>query len=227
MSYIRDISIGNFDRSKVIHFVQEKKAKGLYRVIDVGASMNSWSIGIVDSIVDINFTNGYEHIKKFNFDITYSENWRELEEDVEKNGKYDFSICTHTLEDIADPKLVIKKLVNISKAGYIATPSKYIELKRGVNGPYRGHIHHRWIFTFKDGEYIAYPKLNFLEHENFNNIYIPNSLDDKGDLSFFWENNLEIKYVNNNFLGPSVDAVIGYYKELDREDDCDKIIKNL
>lgn len=227
MNNIFNISLGSHDRSTVINYIQEKKSKGFFNVIDVGGSMNSWSCGIMDALVDINRAEGYPHIKQYNFDITDSDNWEELEDTVEKNGKFDFSICTHTLEDIADPKLVIKKLVKISKAGFIATPSKYVELKRNINGPFRGHIHHRWIFTFKNGEYMAYPKLNFLEHEVFENDFIPKTHENFVDLSFYWQDNLEIKYVNNNFLGPTTDAVISYYRELNKEDDCDLIIKQL
>ena len=38
--------------------------------------------------------------------------------------------------------------------------------------------------------------------------------EDLKDLSFYWKNNIEMEYVNNNYLGPNPAAVIGYYNDL-------------
>src|SRR5438105_14790259 len=35
---------------------------------------------------------------------------------------FDFSICSHTLEDIRDPLFVCSELIRVSKAGYIEVP---------------------------------------------------------------------------------------------------------
>ena len=42
------------------------------------------------------------------------------------------------------------------------------------------------------------------------------------DLSFYWNTTIPIEIINNDFLGPSGDAVIGYYRDL-LYDDIDKI----
>ena len=38
--------------------------------------------------------------------------------------------------------------------------------------------------------------------------------NNKYDLSFYWKDQIDIAYINGNYLGPSVDAVIGYYNNL-------------
>lgn len=227
MSY-RNISFCG-DRTPVINYLKEQKQKGEFKVIDVGASQNPWSIDIIDAIIDFNPPNLNNNIKRYNFDITDYESWADIEKEVQRNGKYDFSICSHTLEDIIDPRMVVKKLQKISKAGFISIPSKYKEFAREVeffennSSPYRGYIHHRWIFTFLEGAFIAFPKINFIEYLTQGDKLVNSNYP---DLNFYWENEIELKYINNNYLGPSISAVKSYYDKL-MFDDCDKIIKNL
>ncbi len=63
---------------------------------------------------------------------------------------FDFTICSHTLEDLRDPLAVCKELVRVSRGGYIETPSPYFELTRGVDSGdkrYAGYYHHRWLVS--------------------------------------------------------------------------------
>jgi hypothetical protein len=59
---------------------------------------------------------------------------------------FDFSICSHLLEDIRDPIWVCSELRRISKAGYIESPSRVVEQAKGVENPrHAGYYHHRWL----------------------------------------------------------------------------------
>lgn len=59
---------------------------------------------------------------------------------------FDFSICSHTLEDVRDPLGVCAELMRVSKRGYIETPSRLLETCRGVESPaFAGLSHHRWL----------------------------------------------------------------------------------
>lgn len=59
---------------------------------------------------------------------------------------FDFSICSHVLEDIRDPVFVCSELMRVSKAGYIETPSRLVEQTMGVESEtYPGYCHHRWL----------------------------------------------------------------------------------
>ena len=75
--------------------------------------------------------NGYVgSLKHFKCDITNPNDYNELLTYVTQNGKFDFCICTHTLEDIMNPIFVCEQIEKISNEGYIAFPSKYRELSR-------------------------------------------------------------------------------------------------
>lgn len=59
---------------------------------------------------------------------------------------FDFSICSHTLEDIRDPLYVCSELIRVSKRGYIEVPSRVIESCRGQEQKkMAGLSHHRWL----------------------------------------------------------------------------------
>lgn len=181
--------------------------------------MGGWSFPYVDALVDFQMPGDIpSHITHFQCDITHPDQWKDILAYVEKHGKFDFSICTHTLEDIMNPGFVCEQLSKISKEGYIAVPSKYIELTR-MEGPYRGYIHHRWIFVVRNQEFIGYPKLNVIEY-----LDADRHIQDKrqfGDMSFFWKEEISVHYLNKNYMGPDVGSVIGYFQTLFHKDDYD------
>lgn len=113
-----------------------------------------------------------------------------------------------------NPVFVCEQICKISKEGYIAVPSKYRELSYFESKyNYRGYIHHRWIFNIENNKFIGYPKINYLDSNNtFDEI--ADLSENKMDLSFFWKDNIEIEYINNNYLGPNVYSVMNYYNNL-------------
>jgi hypothetical protein len=211
---IYNIKFSDGNRENLIKYILEQKQNGKFTVIDVGGSVTSWSAPYVDAVVDFNDLEvKNSNIEFFKCDITHPENYKDIFNYIEKNGKFDFAICCHTLEDIMNPVYVCEQLCKISKQGYIAFPSKYRELSR-FEGNYRGYIHHRWIFDIKtNSEIIAYPKINYIEN-NYLFDSISNMSENIKDLSFFWKDNINLTYVNNNYLGPSCSDVINYYKDL-------------
>ena len=225
---IKNFCIGNADRSGVVEQLLElKRQNPNIRIIDVGASLNTWSKDVVDAIVDIQEPQVESHIQVFRANINVVKDWEDIEAHVEKHGKFDFSICSHTLEDISNPQFVAEQLGKISHAGYIAVPSKYRELSRfemSLKGAYyRGYIHHRWIFTIRNNHLFGFPKINYLETDTW---YDAIADFDEGlkDLSFTWESEVPIKLVNDDFLGPDIVSVINYYRTGLINDDVDAFL---
>jgi ubiquinone/menaquinone biosynthesis C-methylase UbiE len=78
---------------------------------------------------------------------------------------FDFSFCSHLLEDVRDPINVCAELIRTSKAGYIETPSRTREIfakarffeLRALAGqmPDVGFNHHRW-FVEIDGTHVKF-----------------------------------------------------------------------
>ena len=197
------------DRAEALRHIVENKLK----VIDVGGA-TSFADGYLDAIIDIGKP-AAQAKNIFLGNINDTEVWGDVREHVFMHGLWDFAICTHTLEDISNPALVCKYMQRFAKAGYIALPSKYEEFGRfGVGKTPRGYIHHRWVFDMENGGLIAYPKLNLIEDDRFDLICNHPKAADRKELSLWWEGEIGMKIVNDDFLGPTEEAVNRYYDHL-------------
>ena len=77
------------------------------------------------------------------------------------DGFFDFSVCSHTLEDVRDPLVVCRELARISTRGYVEVPSRdreiYVKVRfarpRMALGklPEIGFPHHRWFCELESG----------------------------------------------------------------------------
>jgi hypothetical protein len=75
------------------------------------------------------------------------------------DGEIDFCVCSHTLEDVRDPVWVCSEINRVARAGYLEVPSRLEEQSWGVNGPWVGWSHHRWLVDLTPGriEFVAKP----------------------------------------------------------------------
>ncbi|MBV9522859.1 MAG: methyltransferase domain-containing protein [Alphaproteobacteria bacterium] len=81
---------------------------------------------------------------------------------------FEFSFCSHTLEDVRDPIAVCGELIRVAKAGYIETPSRQREIfskarffaVRMAAGrlPPVGFDHHRWFVEIEGAQINFTPK---------------------------------------------------------------------
>jgi SAM-dependent methyltransferase len=78
-----------------------------------------------------------------------------------------FSLCTHTLEDLADPVPLLRELRRVSCAGYIETPSRLYEQtigRRDRMSAKPGQGHHYWIVEkTPEGRLVFFSKADSLD----------------------------------------------------------------
>jgi SAM-dependent methyltransferase len=104
---------------------------------------------------------------------------------------FDFSICSHTLEDIRDPLYVCSELIRVSKRGYIEVPSRLVESSRGQeHRRIAGLSHHRWLVDIAEN-HIQFTMKYHVIHGDFH-LSFPQSfaqrLSPVETISFlFWE----------------------------------------
>lgn len=212
-------------------------------VIDIGGAHNPWASEHTTAYLDIldirEYLKTYPHLLTdkikaaavFKGDICHPSGWEEINTFVKINGKFDFSICTQTIEDVRDPIFVIEQLSKISKKGFISVPCKHSELCMGIecsvpdhqaawgiNSNFRGYFHHRWIFTIVHGRLVAYPKLNFIDHMT-GLEWADRDNKDKyfHEMSFMWEGNIPYKIISDDYLGPNGKVICDLYRDTIRE----------
>jgi hypothetical protein len=75
------------------------------------------------------------------------------------DDQFDFAVCAQTLEDVRDPVWVCRELSRVARSGYVEVPSRLREQAWGVQGPWTGWSHHRWLIDVEDGrlEFVHKP----------------------------------------------------------------------
>lgn len=198
---IYNVSYGAInDRTTEFTFLDERNFN---TIIDVGAAYNPWAGNRVTHTVDINETSQQYH--QFKGNICEEHVWSDILNYCKlENSKFDFAICTHTLEDILNPLFVIQKLSLVAKEGFIAMPSKWVDLTRNHHRPWKGWMHHRWVFDVIDGELVCVPKLPYMEYINTDSF---NGRPE--EIKFYWKDTIPAKILNNDFIGPSEESYLG------------------
>ncbi len=127
--------------------------------------------------------------------------------------QFDFSICSHTLEDVRDPVFVCSELVRVSRAGYIEVPSRLEEQSYGFQGPWVGWSHHRWLVDLTDGglTFVSKPHvLHGRSSDHFPSGFRDRLTAEQRVLVLWWENSFP--YRERIFLdAPSLDAYLAEF----------------
>lgn len=192
-----------WDRDAVVKHLSESNYS---RVIDIGAShsQDDWAFPFTTHYVDLvePTERNKTLLNKIGFfgNISHPEVWKKIKDDVIANGPFDFAICTHVLEDIASPGFACRAMSAFCKAGFIAVPSKYAELKRR-EGAWRGYCHHRWIFDIYKGGILAYPKINALDYFfELDEVAKKCNVETNEEIQLMWKGSINLNLMNNDFI---------------------------
>lgn len=138
----------------------QKKNNQNFKVIDIGGGVQNKGGIPIDCLFDLNNTEYINsNIKIIKKDFCDKDAWEDL-----ADNQFDYAICTHTLEDIRDPKFVISQIIRVARAGYIAVPHKHRELSYSAQHNNLGYAHHRWVFGFKNKKMLMIPKSNIVDY---------------------------------------------------------------
>lgn len=194
----------NGDKQETLKSIRSLQPVSL---LDIGSVDDPWTGEFVTATVDLRES----HLDKTHFrgNLNDCNLWKQILDYVDTHGKFAFSVCSHVLEDIAYPALALEMLPLVSEAGLIATPSHMRELTRGIEGPWRGYIHHRWILR-EYNRLLLIPKMPFLEHSELI-FYCPNEM---AELQLWWKKEIDFQVFNNDYLGPNPTVLKEKYDEV-------------
>lgn len=191
-------------------YLRTQQAHSDFTVIDVGAAANPWSREVLAASFDMNPVGPAP--LHFSGDFNNPGDWEPLLRHVAKYGRFSYCICSHTLEDLACPALVLEMLPKIADAGYVSVPSRYLESAR-PEGPYRGFIHHRWVLDNVDHDLVLVPKIGVFEYMNLPGEASWATAPDRFELQVCWRGGISFAVLNGDYLGPNRDAVIQMYNQ--------------
>jgi hypothetical protein len=200
-------------RHEVIQAVDAlKKDRGNFTLIDIGASHNPFNREYLTHTFDI-MDSPMEGVHQFIGNMNRHQDWQPILDYVAEHGKFTFCNCTHTLEDLANPMLALEMMPMIAEQGFIAMPSKYNELQRR-EGPFRGTMHHRWIWNIESNRLIAYPKIPIVDTMTFYPHEIDIETKSELELRMFWILDIDYAIANDDYLGPTAEAIYDIYRKL-------------
>ena len=202
-------------RKEILQFCHARKIENPnYEIVDVGGFADSWSSEVTDLVIDFRGDDTHNSLKA---DICSYRDWEKIFSYVHKNGKFDYAICTHTLEDLAYPFLSLECLPKIAKAGIITMPTINTELSNIESEDWIGYIHHRWFFTEQEGEMFVIPKLPIFQVIGG---IIPFSESDKtvNEIRYHWEDNIPFRVFMDGYHGPTPNEVL---------ENCNRILASI
>jgi len=185
------------------------------KVLDIGGSMKQHEEIKIHTLIDIIHPEeapyGASKLRADNFiklDIT-------REKLPFKDNEFDFCLCTHTLEDLSHPFLVLDEMSRVAKRGYIVTPStgkdmvfSHFDITNWLSGSRRlpGDAHHKWFFVKKRKKLQIVPK-------NYPILYTPRfhivGWEGEDEMRYYWEG--EIDYTAENSL--NIHKLIDKYED--------------
>ncbi|MFA6522724.1 MAG: methionine biosynthesis protein MetW [Patescibacteria group bacterium] len=200
--------------SKLAELLQIKPDE---RILDIGGSMKQLLEIKVDTLVDLilpsesRYNNGKLRAKKF------------VRLDIEKNilpfkdKEFDICICSHTLEDLHHPFLVMDEISRVAKRGIVIVPSRGIDSEfTKINftnwgtGARRlpGMSHHNWFFEVQNEKLIVIPKNYPLLYSSDMQII---KWTGEEECVYLWKG--KIDYTYNQQLNLDMKELILNYKE--------------
>lgn len=184
------------------------------RILDVGGSMRQHPEIKVDTLVDMirpeDAPYGSSKLLAKNFvkvDIT-------KDKLPFKDKEFDVVLCTHVLEDLPSPFLIMSEMARVAKKGLIVTPSMGEDMKftqldftDWLTGSRRapGQAHHKWFFVNGDKGLEVIPKIYPILYTK--DFQITNWVGEK-EMVYYWDR--EIKFTE--FISLDIHKLIDRYE---------------
>lgn len=199
--------------------VEKAGIKPKDRVLDIGGSMRQHELIKVDTLVDYlrpeEAPYGASRLLAKHFvkaDIT-------KEKLPFKDKEFDICLCTHTLEDLPQPFLVLAEMMRVAKRGIIVTPSmgkdmeySKINFTDWLTGASRvpGYAHHKWFYLNEKGVLKVIPKnYPILYTHGFQIV----KWSGEEEMVYLWQNKINYEEVTDLNIHSLIDEYENFVKK--------------
>lgn len=152
---------------------------------------------------------------EFRGDLSDPESYRAVMLHVARHGRFDAVVAAHVVQTLTRPSVLLERLPLLAEAGWITTPSRYLEALR-IEGAHRGFAHHRWAADDVGGTLVLAPKTPLLEHLTFPGEALWAQAPERFELQFGWRGGLNFTVMQGEGAlpaGPQAIAVLGRFFE--------------
>ncbi len=137
---LHNVSVGAEGNAALLEYLAERRRQDPagFTVVDVGGSMGGWSFGSIDALVDAQAAAPSAvapgvaaggspalsgSVLQFRLNVNFESEWAPVLAHVKRHGKFKFSLCTHTLEDLALPQVSPHPHPALASSGVRVSPS--------------------------------------------------------------------------------------------------------
>ena len=125
-------------------------------------------------------------------DLSDPDAYRAILAHVARHGRFDYCVAPHVLQTLTKPSVLLERLPLLAEAGWITTPSRYLEALK-PEGAHRGYAHHRWGVDHADGGLVLAPKTPLIEHLAFPGEAIWAQAHERFELQVGWRGGLRFE----------------------------------
>ncbi|NQE60644.1 FkbM family methyltransferase [Caulobacter sp. RHG1] len=190
------------DLSGLVAHLRDRKAQSPdFRVLLLDGGPAGWPADLSDAVLG--------------GDLSDPDSYRAILAQVARHGRFDYCVAPHVLQTLARPSVLLERLPLIAQAGWITTPSRYLEALK-PEGAHRGYAHHRWAADHASAVLALAPKTPLIEHLTFPGEAVWSQAPERFELQVGWRGGLAFEIVGGEGALPPREqalAMLGRFYE--------------
>lgn len=174
------------------HLRWRKTQNPACRILLIGGGPSGWPEDLCDGLLG-----GAKG--PFAGDLSDPDTYRAILAHVAREGRFDYAVAPHVLQTLTRPSTLLERLPLVAEAGWITTPSRYLEVLK-IEGAHRGFAHHRWGVDHA-GEVLSLAfKTPMIEHLVFPQEASWEQAEQRFELQVGWRGGLRFEILGDGVL---------------------------
>jgi len=188
------------DLAGLLSHLRARKAQSPdFRILLIGGGPAGWPEDLRDATLGGR--------ADFPGDLSDPDAYRAILGHVARHGRFDYCVAPHVLQTLTKPSVLLERLPLLAEAGWITTPSRYLEALK-PEGAHRGYAHHRWGVDHFGDMLVLAPKTPLIEHLAFPGEAIWTQAPERFELQVGWRGGLRFEVLGGEGALPPRDQAL-------------------